>query len=76
MLLIEAEAKKKWCPETRLRVGVNGAANKNLKGTCPDDKDTKCIASGCMMWRWSEGIPYGNGKKVPKKGYCGKGGKP
>ena len=66
MYLTEEEAKEKWCPEVRLRVGVNGAANRNLKGCCPDDKDTKCIASGCMMWR------YAGESEKGETGYCGK----
>lgn len=56
--MTEDEAKTKWCPMARPdnqtaanRRYVDGEAMKN----------SRCLGSGCMMWRWS-------GKTT---GYCG-----
>lgn len=72
MLITEEEAKKKWCPELRL----DGSNASMLDTGYVVYESSPCIVSGCMMWRWSNKIPYESGKKVAKKGYCGLGGKP
>lgn len=42
MILTEAEAKTKWCPM---------ASYRNRGGPQADSK-ARCLASGCMAWRW------------------------
>lgn len=72
--LTEAEARTKWCPETRV-----AAMSDNGMGFCPNRSGPsfslqgmdRCQASDCMMWRWSP--PFIGS---PKIGYCGKGGVP
>jgi hypothetical protein len=52
----EDEAKKKWCPDSRVAskngpsYGGNHAYNRTAH---PDDNPSgQCIASECMKWRW------------------------
>ena len=70
----EEQAKKLWCPETRL-VAIDATCNvinvvSYNSGCFSDGHSIKpvgsnCVASGCMMWRWSK----------DGTGYCGKAGK-
>ena len=67
--MTEEEAKQRWCPMSRTLHGNPDdgsvvAGNRHfevgvLSGDC-------CLASGCMMWRWT-------GKT---SGYCGLAGAP
>ena len=71
--MTEDEAKQKWCPHARLRTSwsspYGGVA---LAGTNRWEKgNAKCIASGCMAWRWED-----IAKRKPIDGYCGLAGKP
>lgn len=71
----QAEAKKMWCPEARIKADANrldalvvnrfavGRAGLAFAG---------CIASECMHWRWAGG--YSNADDA--KGYCGLSGRP
>lgn len=62
MSYTEEEAKTKWCPHTRVVwTSGNGPANRDMetKAEWPDTfpdfaKQTSCIGSKCMAWRWSE----------------------
>lgn len=58
MILLEIEAKSKWCPMTRnvYNDGYTICVGHNDKG----DGDSYCIASNCMLWVW-----------IDNKGYCG-----
>lgn len=63
----EDQAKEKWCPVGKVREihFYGGASMTETKG--------KCIASECMMWRWTQGpmpIPVSN-HPIPGEGYCG-----
>ena len=64
--MTEDEAKKKWCPMVRdgIEPMGNTAGDENR---IPDW--SLCIASDCMMWRWSEG----NGERGigNEQGCCG-----
>jgi len=72
--MTEDEAKTKWCPMVRtgLTVGmaVNHHVDMNPGGQGVHD-ETRCIASGCMMWReyrgngWCglAGHDYDNGRR-------------
>jgi hypothetical protein len=67
--MIPEEAKRLWCPFVRLMLHRDD--NSVFTNPTGYNKlgDNKCIANGCMMWRWIE-LP-GDGH-----GFCGLGGKP
>ena len=58
--MTEEGAKKKCCPMFQVFSSI---------------EKQKCIASDCMMWRWS--TSFDDGTKTPRAtfGYCGLGGK-
>lgn len=66
--MTEDEAKTKWCPMVRAGIDAGMAVNHHVdmrpKGDGVYDQ-SRCIGSGCMMWRWhsNEGKGF--------KGYCG-----
>jgi hypothetical protein len=67
-LVTEADAKKKWCPMSRLIDLCEDNRNDNAYNAWIDGSlkgYTKCVASNCMMWR-SDGTG----------GYCGLAGLP
>lgn len=69
MLLTEEEAKTKWCPMSRME------GNNRHWGS--QKYISSCIASECMMWRWSdERGKTPDGDRVYITGFCGLGGKP
>lgn len=67
----EDEAKKKWCPMVRTGLTAGMAVNHHIAGDV--DAETRCIASGCMMWRCGEWEEYDPAKGDPKpvRGFCG-----
>jgi len=70
----EKEAKTKWCPMFN-RSG--GYGNSDADGY---DR-TRCIGSGCMMWRtrltgFVNMMPNGPDDSLTIVGYCGLAGKP
>lgn len=79
--MIEAEAKKKWCPMVRAGTkGSNFFVSGNWQGNEITEIDTReytrCIGSACMMWRWSmladdDGQALGITAKSKTNGYCG-----
>lgn len=77
--MTEAEAKKRWCPMGRGLVEVGDASlgvavaaiNFFHTNTTTKDTRTRCIASGCMMWR-----DAGKVLDLKSGGYCGLAGKP
>jgi hypothetical protein len=84
MSMIVKEATNKWCPMTRIarreserpegkslstgQVFVVGGCNTDALGGTRIPASCRCIASQCMMWRWTEGSD--------ELGYCGLAGKP
>lgn len=73
MILTEAEAREKWCPESRdlnwqrmdQESGSLAAAavNRHHGAHDADNNETviifrryRCIASGCMFWRWFDHV--------------------
>lgn len=66
----EPTAKTKWCPMARMAGGHN-AFNQDADGR----PMSKCIASGCMMWR-KDGMDEDDTGRIVDSGYCGLGGKP
>jgi hypothetical protein len=57
--MTEDEAKTKWCPFARVGSGASGLGSMNRDALPADDpklitRNTRCLASACMAWRWSE----------------------
>ena len=94
MILTEDEAKTKWCPEVRTGLNAGMAVNHHV-GQSRNDRhagdvheETRCIASGCCMWRWYGWLLAGGGPDVYSvqtndpghnavhHGFCGKAGRP
>ena len=85
--MTEQEAKQKWCPMVRYMNFEGGIINNRgqyLVGSFPNTME--CIASDCMMWRWSM-LPDGEPEYAAKAiggghfenapcGYCGLTNKP
>ena len=60
--MTEEEAKKKWCPMVRTGLTMGMAVNHHIDmmpGGQGVHDETRCIASDCMMWRFTT------------TGYCG-----
>jgi len=77
----EDEAKTMWCPFARVPFG-NGAVNGNrgFEGHS-SQKESLCIGSACMAWRWKHSGGDHNAIGEPTSlvlphGYCGLAGKP
>jgi hypothetical protein len=77
--MTEDEAKTKWCPMVRTGLVAGMAVNHHIgtvNGPHAGDvhDETRCIGSGCMMWRFvavsSQTIVRG-ADKIRNKGYCG-----
>jgi hypothetical protein len=75
--MTEEEAKEKWCPMARCADPENSAINKVYF----EDINNRCLATGCMMWRWEitpEAQKLNNHQNPPghiiADGYCGLGG--
>lgn len=78
MLLNEAQAKMKWCPNARTYVNVDILVSANRHGNGPDP-ECLCLASTCMAWRWVKGATEekpDQGYVSVAVGYCGAFGKP
>lgn len=50
MIVTEADAKEKWCPEARSVVDGDFSANRRYYGE--HDSGSMCLGSSCMKWRW------------------------
>lgn len=58
-------AKQLWCPFTRVAIVEGMAANRTAsigRGYTDISEETRCLAQGCMAWRWT--------KMTPPDGYC------
>jgi hypothetical protein len=65
----EADARKLWCPFTRVAHLEGMAVNRKAKiDRSPIKDETRCLASDCMAWRWETDAIF--------NGYCGLAGKP
>ncbi len=69
----EKEAKTKWCSHNLQYGYTENPGSWNRGG-----RDCNCLASDCMMWRWTceRGKIQGSDDWVPITGFCGLGGKP
>ena len=63
--MTEEEAKTKWCPMARQMFNYGGTFNREVDGAAPTD--CRCLASGCMMWRWDGWAS----DRRPTDGRCG-----
>ncbi len=70
--MTEDKARERWCPFVRqaYAFGESIAANRDSEGR--PDRMGRCIASGCMAWRWHHSAAHGR----LTSGYCGLAGKP
>ena len=53
--MTEDEAKTKWCPFVRLKFAATSDApscNRDEGQTASFKRQTMCIGSACMAWRW------------------------
>jgi hypothetical protein len=69
--MTEAEAKKRWCPYTRVEYMEYGVVINRFPMSANPPQDvfeaTLCLGSGCMAWRTNI--------VNDQDGYCGMGGK-
>ena len=68
MYATEQEAGRKWCPMVRLEVVGSDTINRSSQEDAAGVGTSlcNCIASKCMMWRWTDA----------SRGYCGLAGQP
>lgn len=58
--MTEDEAKKKWCPFSRIGASGGNGNNRWIESagedatTAANYKPVLCIASACMAWRWTD----------------------
>ena len=70
--MTEEEAREKWCPMSSIRSNNGGGYNR-----LPDanqtmtPRNTLCITSDCMMWRWSVSPETAKNEGIDEAGYCG-----
>jgi len=82
MILTEAEAKTKWCPHARVIVPITEAETNEMVDTATGNridngkvpKNSKCIGSSCMAWRWRMYLQAEPDQH--SRGYCGLSGRP
>ncbi len=73
-MMTEDEAEKKWCPYAFAASPYGVKLRKNVDG-----EESRCISSGCMMWRLTKdfyiedisNLNSGIYKTDETKGYCG-----
>lgn len=86
MLLIEEEAKTKWCPFARVaksdaedHVAYGQAVFNRVEtpaGKAGWPEGGRCIASQCMAWRYGPVFYVTADGQQERDGYCGLAGKP
>ena len=82
--MTEEEAKTKWCPMDRHvdidMLPMDAPANRYGQPVVASPPECRCIASACMMWRWTRVTskdPTANAlADMVDDGYCGLAGKP
>lgn len=56
--MTEDEAKQRWCPFARVGSSRNGLGSMNREALSSEadadlvERNTRCLASACMAWRW------------------------
>ncbi len=71
-MLIEAEAKTKWCPFVRALIYQPDTEAHNYPVN-RETGDIHCLGSACMAWRDS---PHARMAGEDRAGFCGLAGKP
>lgn len=70
--MTEDRAKEKWCPFSRVALDEGMAANRTASmgrgGYADIAEETRCLASGCMAWRWSTIVARA---PILSEGHCG-----
>lgn len=70
--MTEQEAKKNWCPFSRVANGLSSTASGGTVGYSVFNRATElgevpnnsmCFASGCMAWRWHYAAPSDTGQR-------------
>lgn len=87
--LTESDAKQRWCPMARAELFGWAICSSEAPRQVPLSADevkrsTRCIGSGCMMWRETSSErgkgrvsgEYGYGDEMLPAGYCGLAGRP
>lgn len=77
--MTEDEARQKWCPFARVAYpeSISGCNVINRLYNTPSPGPCRCIASGCMVWRWEiRNVEPPEGEillpeKSDEEGYCG-----
>ena len=79
--MIEAEARKKWCPMVRASASQDdsNSCNREIRREYEGNVlkapfYSLCITSECMMWRGTGDVKIDG--ELHHTGYCGLGGKP
>ena len=80
--MTEDVAKTKWCPMIREELSCKGSINRWDGEAYEYGEEFSCIASSCMMWRWTitPEVQRANNSQNPcgsivADGYCGLAGK-
>lgn len=74
MILTVDEARKRWCPDARMRIDAKDAGFNRGWGVDVGYSGvlgSLCLTSDCMAWRWAGMNRQGNAV-----GYCGRAGVP
>ena len=79
--MTEEEAMHKWCPMVSFQIGHNDAGwqgkGYNNRGQEYEPKSCLCIASDCMMWKWTTSPEYARTERargdsnLTASGHCG-----
>ena len=86
-MLTEQQAREKWCPAARVvlegereRTPPFNRLATTVSVVDANPVDARCIASGCMWWRWERRWQPrehdGPTEVQTERGYCGMAGKP
>lgn len=87
MLVEESDARKRWCPASRVINKEGSGGGNRWDGSRPEDapNGSLCLGSSCMAWRWAGWETTFNTVAVSPRpedrigdllGYCGLAGTP
>jgi hypothetical protein len=71
MLVTEKEAGELWCPFVRHTYGGSTRTAYNRESIIFNPENCRCIASACMMWRWSLPEALTDIEPDGRRGFCG-----
>lgn len=89
MILTPEEARGRWCPFARVMATSGSLAASVNRGGDGSADEVRCLADGCMGWRWAPTLTVNNptraigadgrqpGQRVDRTlGFCGPAGRP